>query len=145
MTLIQNWNRRSFCQDLRDAKGKKHICRALLDPGSQSHFITEELIRRLHLPCKRESTLINGIMRKETEVERSTRVLIEALHCDFKAELDCLVLPQITERLPQVHIDRNLLSVPRNCKLADPEFNKPGKIDLKLERVFSEICWSILR
>ena len=34
---------------IKDCKGKEHICRALLDCGSQSNFITESAHRRLVL------------------------------------------------------------------------------------------------
>jgi len=34
---------------IKDCKGKEHICRALLDYGSQSNFITESTVRKLGL------------------------------------------------------------------------------------------------
>lgn len=39
-----------------DSQGRRHAGRVLLDPGSQSHFITEDLVKRLQLPCRKKSS-----------------------------------------------------------------------------------------
>lgn len=115
---------------VHDVQGKKQTSRILLDPGSQSHFITEELTERLQLSCRRESFTINGITQSTAKAERSTKICIEFQHLGFKTELDCLVLPHITERLSQVKINKKLLSLPADHKLADPTLDRPEKIDI---------------
>lgn len=37
---------------IEDANQNMQRCRVLLDPGSQSNLITEELVRKLKLKCK---------------------------------------------------------------------------------------------
>lgn len=114
----------------------------MLDPGSQSHFITEELAQKLQLSLKRESFAVNGIMRNAMEIERATKIHIESRHSGFKVDLDCLVLPCITEKLPQIKIDKKkLLDTPEDYRLADPSFDKPGKIDLLIG---ASQFWNIL-
>lgn len=53
---------------VKDAEGRQLCCRALLDAGSQSNLITEELVNRLKLKCKRHKELISGINGSETNV-----------------------------------------------------------------------------
>lgn len=93
---------------IRDRDGNRKTCRALLDPGSQSHFITEELINQLQLPIRKETHAVNGIMQITADIKQGTQIRIESQHTGFKANLDCLVLPRITEKLPQFKINRNL-------------------------------------
>ncbi|KMQ84915.1 hypothetical protein RF55_16893 [Lasius niger] len=126
---------------VRDVQGRRQTCRALLDPGSQSHFITEELTERLQLPCKREPFTINGITQGTAEVEKSAKLCIESQHSGFKADLDCLVLPHITERLPQIKINKKLFNIPEDHKLADPAFDRPGKIDMLIG---AGLFWNLL-
>lgn len=54
---------------VRDIQGRKQTYRALLDPESQSHFITKELTEKLQLSCRKESFTINGISQNTTEVK----------------------------------------------------------------------------
>lgn len=51
---------------VRDREGNRQICRALLDPGSQSHFITEDLLSRLRLSCRKTTQVVNGIIQHTT-------------------------------------------------------------------------------
>lgn len=98
-------------------------------------------MRKLQLPLRKESSFVNGIMRSTTEVNNSTEVHIESQHTGFKADLDCLILPVITERLPQFRIEKKLLNKLEDHKLADPAFDKPGKIDLLIG---AGLFWKLL-
>ncbi|XP_011684756.1 PREDICTED: uncharacterized protein LOC105448094 [Wasmannia auropunctata] len=126
---------------IRDRQGKRQTCRVLLNPGSQSHFITEDLVRRLQLPYKAESAVINGIARNTTKIEHSTEIKIESQNTAFKTELNCLVVPIITGRLPQLMIDKKLLSVPDKHRLADSEFDRPGPVDILIG---AGLFWNLL-
>jgi len=103
---------------VQDSKGVRHICRVLLDPGSQSHLVTEKLALKLQLPRKKENRVINGVMQCTTDVRYSISLNIESLYTKFKTKLDCLVLPTITDRLPQVQINRKTIAFRRceNCR-----------------------------
>lgn len=116
--------------EIEDANGNKHTCRVLLDPGSQSNIITEEMVRKLKLQCEKQNELISGINKAQTNIARTTTVKIRSMHVDFETLIDCLVLPSITERLPQVKINAKLICLPDGLKLADPNFHEPGAIDL---------------
>lgn len=113
----------------------------MLDPGFQSYFITKELIERLQLPCRRESFTIHGITQGTTRVQKSTKLSIESQHSGFKADLDCLVLLNITERLPQIKINKKFFNLPEDHKLADLAFDRPGKIDMLIG---AGLFWNLL-
>jgi len=124
-----------------DGQGYRRTCRALLDPGSQSHLITQRLVKQLQLPCRKATQMVSGIMQNVTGITSSTTIHIESQQSRFKADLECLVIPTITERLPQVQIDRGFVEIPSGCRLADPAFDKPGPVDLLIG---AGLFWSLL-
>ncbi|KYQ51351.1 hypothetical protein ALC60_09516 [Trachymyrmex zeteki] len=69
---------------VRDVQGNQQQCRVLLDPGSQSHLVTRELIDKLKLPCKRANQIINGVMQCPTEVRYSTSLCVESRYTTLK-------------------------------------------------------------
>lgn len=54
--------------------------------------------------------------------------------------MDCLVLPGITSRISQVNVDKGLITLPEDNKIADPDFDKSGEIDLLIGGLF----WNLL-
>lgn len=125
----------------RDINGKQIICRALLDPGSQSNIITSALLQKLKVSPETKKVSVGGINRSHTESNKVTKIEIEAINDDFTQELECLVLSGITEPLPQRIIDSNKVIIPNDVRLADPDYNKPGKVDLLLG---SGLYWNIV-
>lgn len=61
------------------------------------------------------------ITRSTTHIDRSTKVRIESQNTAFKTELNCLVVPIITEQLPQIELNKKLINIPEDLKLAAPE------------------------
>ncbi|KYN30235.1 hypothetical protein ALC57_00303 [Trachymyrmex cornetzi] len=80
-------------------------------------------------------------MQCSTEIRYSTSLQIESRHTNFKVQIDCLVLPTITERLPQVKLNKENIKLPDDARIADPSFNKPGKIDLLIG---AGLFWKLL-
>ncbi|XP_077265255.1 uncharacterized protein LOC143899130 [Temnothorax americanus] len=52
------------------------------------------------------------------------------MNADYEVAIECLVLPAITERLPQVKINTKLICLPEGLSLADPDFHTPGTVDI---------------
>ena len=52
--------------------GETTLCRALLDSGSQSNLITENLVIRLGLPVKKQQVRIFGLGSKDELQHRGT-------------------------------------------------------------------------
>lgn len=117
---------------LKNSKGETVNCRALLDPGSQSNLITADLAKKLKLPISNQQRTIGGINQSHTNVYQVLCVQLRAIQGEFSEEIECLVLPSITEELPQTKIDVTRIVIPRNIQLADPGYSEPGTVDLLL-------------
>ncbi|XP_043257972.1 uncharacterized protein LOC122400517 [Colletes gigas] len=115
---------------IKDHKGLKHECRALLDSGSQSHFITEAMITKLGLPCKDSNTRVTGIGGSNHGVHRKAWIEIKSMYNGFKRSISCLILPRITGHLPGTALDNGRIQVPSNFKLADPRLNEPREVQM---------------
>ncbi|XP_011858076.1 PREDICTED: uncharacterized protein LOC105555661 [Vollenhovia emeryi] len=115
---------------VRDGMGSRIRCRALLDPGSQLNLMTTDLWRKLKLPWTKEDIPISGISLVQTNASKTTQLRVESAYNDFAMVMNCLILPTITVQIPQQKIEPNEISLPRGIQLADPDYCKPGKIDL---------------
>jgi len=51
------------------------------------------------------------------------------MYSEFSAELDCLIMPIITEQLSQLIINTDSWNIPTELNL-DPSFHTPGTIDI---------------
>ncbi|XP_011690002.1 PREDICTED: uncharacterized protein LOC105451334 [Wasmannia auropunctata] len=105
-----------------DRNGTPHECRALLDSGSQSNFITKELSKRLNLKQECAHTTIMGINHTPSEIP-------------------FLVINKITEQLPMVAIEDDKFKIPTNLQLADPTYFIPNHIDILLG---ASIFWELM-
>ena len=127
---------------VKDTEGNLHECRALLDSGSQSNFVTERICKLLNLARERVDFKIVGVGESTTKL--SSRVNLKLFSCNssYKTSIDCLVLGHITDRLPTVTFSKTGFKLPSNIGLADYKFNQSSEIDLLLG---SSIFWELLQ
>nr|CAI5826142.1 unnamed protein product [Callosobruchus analis] len=118
--------------DIKDSKGKWHQCRALLDNGSQSNFISKLLTTKLDLPCSKINIPVVGVGNACTNISFRTSTDIKSADDKYRNTLDFLVLDKITEYLPTVAFSRDKLNIPSNIKLSDSQLNVPSEIDVLL-------------
>ncbi|XP_018364036.1 PREDICTED: uncharacterized protein LOC108761806 [Trachymyrmex cornetzi] len=124
-----------------DEKGRSNVCRAMLDPGSQSNIITRNIVQKLGLRTTENIVPISGISHTRVTARESVKLKIKSMHNEFTAVENCLVMPTITVKLPQVKVDTQSWNIPSELSLADPSFQIPGEIDILLG---SSIFWKIL-
>ncbi|KZC15196.1 hypothetical protein WN55_10937 [Dufourea novaeangliae] len=115
-----------------DRYNNEHLCRVLLDGGSQTHFITHRLAEKLQLPKRKIDLTFAGLNQLNTRAEYSVSAIIKSRSGVFKSEVTFIVLPSITGVLPSRQVDRSKLAIPTNVSLADPEFHKPADVDALL-------------
>lgn len=115
-------------------RAKWHHCRALLDSGSQSNFITEKLARKLNLELAKTNISITGIGRSSNNILH--RVLAEInspiKNHNYNDKAHFLFLEKLTGNLPSKSFDKSILNLPDNISLADEQFNTSTDVDLLL-------------
>ncbi|KAI5632049.1 hypothetical protein NE865_15232 [Phthorimaea operculella] len=114
--------------------GKEFVVRALLDSASDTSFITSNLAKKLGKPLMPNSTDVIGIAKTGKEVKYSIPTL-DVFSCvyPYKAQVsNCLVVDDITTKLPHNELDLRKVLIPKNIQLADDSFHIPGEIDLLL-------------
>ena len=117
---------------IKDNLGKNVLCRAFLDSGSTSHFITESLVQTLNLRKTEVNIEIGGINNINSVNKYQVNTTIESRTSSYTENLDFLVTRKITGDLPLQSVDFANLNLPPFTELADPYFHKPDKIDILL-------------
>lgn len=112
-----------------DKDGKTHNCRALLDCGSQSNFITADLSQRLGLTKSSVDISVVGISQTVFNIRSKCIANIQSQPYSFLTSLTCLVVPTICDRIPIYSFDIRDLNIPKHLKLADPAFHMASKVD----------------
>jgi Pao retrotransposon peptidase/Family of unknown function (DUF5641)/Protein of unknown function (DUF1759)/Putative peptidase (DUF1758)/Integrase zinc binding domain len=126
-----------------DTTGSPIQCRALLDSGSQSNFVTESLAQLIKMKRETVNLPIVGISRKTTLIKHQIAATIQSRTSTFSTELQFLVIPQITGTMPTTPLDSKAWNIPSNIQLADPQFYAPQRIDMLLgAEVFFDIWTS---
>lgn len=105
------------------------LCRALLGSGSQSNFITEEIVQALKLKKIKTSHEINGIGAVSQHVYSFVHASFESRFNNYEFSLKMLVVPKITGDLPAKNVT-NIRGIPANINLADPLYCVPQKVDI---------------
>jgi hypothetical protein len=125
-----------------DANGTPMYCRALLDSGSQSNFMTERLAQTLRLRRTQINVPVYGINERSTAIRHKLLATIESRVTKYSAELEFLVISNITGLIPATTIHSETWNIPKNILLADPLFATPQTIDILLgAEIFFEV-WS---
>ncbi|KAJ3642992.1 hypothetical protein Zmor_025734 [Zophobas morio] len=106
-----------------------------------SNYITTSLCKKLALKQNPIHINIGGIGKTKSNVKYSTNVEIKSRYEKFSANINCLILDQITENLPLARIDPKHLVIPNDKLLADPMFYDPGPIDILIG---AGLFWELL-
>lgn len=115
-----------------DATGSVQEVRALLDNGSDMNFVTTSRAIQLGLPMTDSHISLTGINERTTIVRHSTVATIISRYGNFEQEIKFSVMSKLTGNLPSRQIDMGQFMIPVGHTLADPDFNKPSKVDMLL-------------
>lgn len=121
--------------------GSYHTARILLDSGSQSNFIRSDFCKRLNLQTLDSNITVSGLGKATSRIRSRCDVKLQAPHTNFKMNIACLVLDEITGDTPSFCVKRNSFKIPPNIQLSDPTFDKPGTIDILIG---SPAFWQLL-
>lgn len=84
---------------------------------------------------------LSGISQTTTKSTQAFGIKLQSRFNSFSAIIQCVVTDQITGNLPAFTVKRDVYNLPRNLKLADPQFNVSPKIDIL---VGAEWFWDLL-
>lgn len=110
--------------------GSNKLHRVLLDTCSNTNFMTDRLAVSLGLPKERCSILISAMNKGQSTTNYLVKATITSRLNDFTRTLSFLTVRDIAGLIPDERISRELLNLPRNKLLADPQFDQPGEIDM---------------
>lgn len=113
----------------------------MLDPGSQVHLVALLLVKKLKIESTKIDKNVCGVGESEANISKGVDLKIQSFYSDYEIKISCLVLPTITQQLPQCRINTEGIKIPKNIRLADPAFNKPGPIDILIG---AALYWKLL-
>ena len=125
------------CQvTVKSSDGSSHKARALLDSASSASFVSERLANCLNLPRSRHNLKISGVAGLSQQSPLQSIAAFNIVPTNFpdkKLTVSAIIVPRVTCDLPlqPVHYGTNWNHL-SGLSLADPDFGKPGRIDLLL-------------
>lgn len=124
-----------------DNTGRLHTVRLLLDNGSTSNFVTQDLCGKLGLLKRNTRSTVSGINDQISNTSESCNITLHSFSGGYHANVNCFVLPKITKSLPGSYVDVRHIAIPPGLQLADPTFNVPSAVDIL---VGAEVFWDVL-
>lgn len=121
--------------------GMYHKARAILDSGSERSFITQSLCDKINANTLQSTHSIHGVGGLVTKSSQSCDIEIKSCTSTFSTRTKCMVLPNITNALPSITMQRSDFIIPNNVQLADPTFHESLPIDLLLG---VDVFWDLL-
>lgn len=118
--------------DVFDKNGQIIKCRALLDSGSQSNFVTKSFFMKLNLEPFNINIPTSGISQNLVNITKKATIKFKSPHGNYSSQLQFLIINQITGVTPQRTISEAELKIPTGISLAEPNFNIPSNIDMLL-------------
>ncbi|XP_011860315.1 PREDICTED: uncharacterized protein LOC105557632 [Vollenhovia emeryi] len=121
--------------------------KALLDNGSQANFVSASLAKKLKLDPRDAPIEIKGVNQQVSKATKILNLKMNSRFESFATDLQCVILQAITQRIPNVRIDRQRLDIPENIRLADPQFYVPSEVELLIgtEKFWDLLCVGQIR
>ncbi|XP_049886428.1 uncharacterized protein LOC126380891 [Pectinophora gossypiella] len=110
------------------------------DQGSQVSLINENASQRLRLPRRKVNAVVSGVGTALGNCKGLITIECKSIHSDFAFETEALVMKKLINNLPNSTLQSTTWDYLQNLKLADPEYNVPGPIDILLSAdIYSKI------
>ncbi|CAK9799142.1 hypothetical protein ANTPLA_LOCUS1909 [Anthophora plagiata] len=138
ISCVANSDRSTFEQNvlstavvyIENIQGQRTQCRALLDSGSQSNFITYKLCKRLGIRFEPTEIQVSGLGGRSNTIRDRVRVKIGSRVNNFSTTISCFAIENITQDMPNIVLNRGTTCIPSHIVLADPDFDKSRSIDM---------------
>ncbi|KAF8763414.1 hypothetical protein HNY73_021601 [Argiope bruennichi] len=128
---------------LYNSGGDSFLFRALLDSGSESSFVSENVINILGLKRKNARVSLSGISGVQAGTTRgSVNLKIGSRFSEECVTVNAFILNKVTSQIPVENINIKELDYLKGIPLSDEDFSKPSVCDIILG---SDCFFSILR
>ncbi|XP_071577848.1 uncharacterized protein [Temnothorax nylanderi] len=124
-----------------DHEGLPRECPVLLDCGSQANFVSRKFLNLLAIKPRSSDISISGINGTVTQSSQNAHLKLYSRFNSYSANIICIVADQVTNKLSAFNLKRDTFDLPRNLKLADPQFHKSLEVDVLIG---AELFWDIL-
>lgn len=124
-----------------DVYGNFHQVKIILDFGSMSSFISDNLMEKLRLPQKPVDIQIEGITKSTIKIRSSCDISVQCMSSSYSFKANCLVIPKITSNLPAHVVRTDTRKIPDGTSLADPSFYYPSEVNMFLGRPTTFGTW----
>lgn len=124
-----------------DNTNNRRTTRVLLDSGSQRCIITKSLCESLNVPLIQSTQQITGVGNTVTQCTQTCNVTLLSLNGNYKTNIQCLVLPEITSTMQSMDLTVTELRIPDYIQLADPKFHEAQPIELLIG---ADLFWDLL-
>ena len=74
--------------------------------------------------------MVNALNNLTTSVNSMVSITFKSIYNEYKRSLKFLTVSNITDLVPGETIPRDQIKIPKNIKLADPNFHKPAQVDM---------------
>lgn len=127
--------------DVRGQSGEYHKARVILDSGSERSFVSQFFIKKLKPKIIQSTQNIHGVGNLITQCSQSCTIEFRSRNGSFTSRVQCLILPQISSKLPTTTLNINHFSIPDNITLADPKFYDSQQIDMLIG---ADLFWEVI-
>ena len=128
---------------VESSHGSRMEARALLDSGSSASFVSQRLAQCLHLSHSSQFTRITGVAGFAPNSSHPITTFHVSALCNHGSRypVTAVIVPRVTSDLPLQYVPADQKwSHLSGIQLSDPDFGKPGRIDLLLGvEVFAEV------
>lgn len=116
-------------------------CRALLDTGSSSNFISKDFARRLNIePSRFGSSFSHSKLQTEHSFLQLKINMKSTYNDNYSDEITCQIIPEIDSQYPARDVDRRNFKEVESYFLADQNFNISSKVDVMLGNEIAYNC-----
>ncbi|XP_022197772.1 uncharacterized protein LOC111054948 [Nilaparvata lugens] len=115
-----------------DKNGQPVTCRALLDSGSDSCFISRQLASRLQLPSVCTGGTVHTVSGSNATLLNLSSLNIHSPDHTWSTRIDCIVTEKITPSMPPPGLNLSDFDIPPNIILADSSFFEISGVDILL-------------
>lgn len=116
-------------------------CRALLDTGSSSNFISKDFARRLNIePSRLGSSFSHSKLQTDHSFLQLKINMKSTYNENYSEEITCQIIPEIDSQYPVRDVDRRNFKEVESYFLADQNFNISSKVDVMLGNEIAFNC-----